>query len=44
MFRKLKEKGGSGGPEFLQSHPLPDSRIRAAEQRAAAYKQGRSTP
>jgi predicted Zn-dependent protease len=44
MFRKLKEKGGSGGPEFLQSHPLPDSRIRAAEQRAEAYKQGRSRP
>lgn len=44
MFRKLKEKGSGGGPEFLQSHPLPDSRIKSAEQRAAAYRQGRSTP
>lgn len=43
MFRKLKEKSGGGGPEFLQNHPLPDSRIKAAEQRARAYKQGRNT-
>ncbi|MBC8104043.1 MAG: M48 family metalloprotease, partial [Cytophagales bacterium] len=45
MFRKLKQKGGgSSGPEWLQSHPVPDSRIRDAERRAAAYKQGRGTP
>ena len=44
MFVKLKQSSGSGGPEFLQSHPLPDSRIKAAEQRAEAYKQGHSKP
>ncbi len=44
MFRKLKEKSGGGGPEFLQSHPLPNSRIKAAEQRAQTSKQGRSAP
>jgi predicted Zn-dependent protease len=27
VFQELKRAGGAGGVEFLQSHPLPDTRI-----------------
>jgi predicted Zn-dependent protease len=43
FFRKMKAKSkGSGGPEWLSSHPVTDQRIRRAEQRAAEYTRQRS--
>jgi len=43
MFRRMKEKAGSGGgPEWLASHPLTDNRIKAAEQRAKEYTSNRT--
>ncbi len=42
FFRKMKTKGGRGGPEWLSSHPLTDERILRAEQRAAEYRKGQT--
>jgi predicted Zn-dependent protease len=41
FFRKMQEKAGRGGPEWLASHPLTRKRVEQAEKMAADYKQGR---
>lgn len=45
MFQKLqtKESGGSGGPEWLQDHPLTKKRIATAQKRAADYEKDHPT-
>ncbi|MBC7807404.1 MAG: M48 family metalloprotease [Akkermansiaceae bacterium] len=40
FFRKMGAKTGKGGTEWLQSHPLTDNRVKAAEKRANEYQQG----
>ena len=40
FFRKMGAKTGGGGTEWLQSHPLNSSRVKAAEKRANEYQQG----
>lgn len=32
VMQILKQAGGSGGPEFFQTHPNPDNRIKAIEE------------
>jgi predicted Zn-dependent protease len=41
FFRKMGKAtgGGGGGPEWLSSHPVTDSRVKEAEKRSANYKQ-----
>lgn len=42
FFRKMgKAAGSGGGPEWLSSHPLTEGRVKAAEKRAADYRQGK---
>jgi predicted Zn-dependent protease len=37
FFRKMEKKARSGGPEWLNSHPVTRKRIEAAEKRASDY-------
>lgn len=39
FFRKMGKKTGSGGPEWLQSHPVSSTRVKAAEKRANEFEQ-----
>lgn len=43
FFRKLQQKSGRGGPEWLGSHPLTSRRVEQAEERADAYKAARGS-
>jgi predicted Zn-dependent protease len=36
MFRTIEERGGSGGPEWLSSHPNPGNRYEAIAREAAS--------
>jgi beta-barrel assembly-enhancing protease len=38
FFTKMGKKNGSGGIEFLQSHPLTNKRVEKATERATAYR------
>ncbi len=38
FFRKMGKATGSGGIEFLQSHPVTKKRVEAADKRAKAYE------
>jgi hypothetical protein len=38
MFRILEQQGGSGGPEFLSSHPNPGNRFEAINREAAMLR------
>lgn len=40
FFRKMGQKSGGGGPEWLSSHPVTTRRVQEAEKRAAAYRAG----
>lgn len=40
FFRKMAQKSGRGGPEWLSSHPVTSKRIERAERMAADYKSG----
>ena len=39
LWRRMKEAGGAGPPEFLSTHPSPDTRIRNLEQWAPQAKE-----
>lgn len=39
MFRTIERVGGSGGPEWLSSHPNPDDRYERIEEEAAVHQQ-----
>jgi predicted Zn-dependent protease len=36
MFRTIEERGGSGGPEWLSSHPNPGNRFEAISREAVS--------
>ncbi|HKR01732.1 MAG TPA: M48 family metallopeptidase [Pyrinomonadaceae bacterium] len=38
MFRTIQQQGGSGGPEFLSSHPNPSNRYERINQEAAMLR------
>ncbi len=38
MFQTIEKQGGSGGPEFLRSHPNPGNRVQAINREAAMLK------
>ncbi|MDT4897520.1 MAG: hypothetical protein QOH25_2597 [Acidobacteriota bacterium] len=38
MFRTIQQQGGSGGPEFLSSHPNPANRYERINQEAAMLR------
>jgi beta-barrel assembly-enhancing protease len=38
MFRTIQQQGGSGGPEFLSSHPNPNNRYERINQEAAMLR------
>jgi Zn-dependent protease with chaperone function len=38
MFRTIQSQGGSGGPEFLSSHPNPSNRYERINQEAAMLR------
>ncbi|MBC8140572.1 MAG: M48 family metalloprotease [Armatimonadetes bacterium] len=38
FFRKMGKANGGGGVEFLQSHPVTNKRVEAADKRAKAYQ------
>jgi Zn-dependent protease with chaperone function len=42
MFRTIQQQGGSGGPEFLSSHPNPANRYERINQEAAMLRVARS--
>lgn len=44
MFRRMEQKSGRSGPEWLQSHPLTRKRVEEASKRAADYKQTGKLP
>ena len=45
FFEKMgKAAGSSGSPEWLQSHPLTDTRVKKARQRAEDYKSTGALP
>jgi hypothetical protein len=39
LFEKLEGQGGSGGPQFLSSHPNPGNRVKAVEAEIQALPQ-----
>jgi hypothetical protein len=43
FFEKLKEEGGSGGPQFLSDHPDPGNRAEAVSQETAQLPAKRFT-
>ncbi len=38
MFRTIQQQGGSGGPQFLSSHPNPNNRYERINQEAAMLR------